>query len=125
MKFTDLKDCIHFLGTRDDIPELLQSMDLMIFPSIYEGLPLTLVEGQCSGLRCLISDGISNEAVLVPELITRMSLNDSVAEWAEKAISLSKYERHSYDKNVKEAGFDIRNNAKWLEQFYMKEAVII
>ena len=125
VRLSELKDCIYFLGARDDIPELLQSMDLMIFPSIYEGLPLTLVEGQCSGLRCLISDGISNEAVLVPELITRMSLDDSAAEWAEKAVSLSKYERHSYDKNVKEAGFDIRNNAKWLEQFYLKEAGII
>ena len=119
---TELGKSILFLGVREDIPELMQCMDLMIFPSLYEGLPLTLVEAQCSGLRCLISDQISEEAILIPELITRMSLKMAAEEWAAMANEISKYERHSYCKEIAEAGFDIQKNAEWLEGFYLKEA---
>lgn len=111
-----------FLGIREDIPELLSSMDLLVFPSKYEGLPVTLVEAQTSGLRCLISDVISDETVLVPELITKMSLQQSAAEWADKAIELSYYDRRSYCQEVSAAGFDIQKNAKWLQEFYLEEA---
>ena len=111
-----------FLGIRENIPELLSSMDLLLFPSKYEGLPVTLVEAQTSGLRCLISDVISDESVLVPELITKISLKKSAAIWADKAIELSHYNRRSYCQEVSAAGFDIQKNAKWLQEFYIKEA---
>lgn len=122
VKSSNLKDSIYFLGVRKDIPDLLQSMDVMIFPSLYEGLPVTLVEAQCSGLHCLISDQISEEAVLIPELITKMSLETTAAEWAKMAESLSTYERRSFRREIINLGFDIKENARWLEQFYISEA---
>ena len=97
-------------------------MDLMIFPSIYEGLPVTLVEAQCTGLHCLVSDIISDESVLVPDLITKMSLKKNASEWAETATQFSEYKRRSCDGEVKQAGFDIKKNAEWLQGFYLKEA---
>ena len=97
-------------------------MNLLLFPSKFEGLPVTLVEAQTSGLQCLISDVISDESVLVPALITKMSLKKSAAEWADKAIELSHYDRRSYCQEVSEAGFDIQKNAKWLQEFYIKKA---
>lgn len=113
---------IRFLGVREDVYDLLNCIDVLVFPSLFEGLPVTLVEAQSSGLRCLISDVISDEAVLVPELVTKLSLEKSACEWADKAIELSHYERRSYCKEVTEAGFDIQQNADWLQEFYLKEA---
>ena len=114
-----LTDHVLFLGIRSDIPELMQSMDLMIFPSLFEGLPVTLVEAQASGLRCLISDVISDEAVITDDLITKMSLTQSADAWAEKAIELSSYNRYAHTEEVKKAGFDIKENAEWLQNFYL------
>lgn len=111
---------VKFLGVREDVPALLSCMDLMIFPSLYEGLPVTLIEAQCSGLRCLISNRVSDECVLTDDLITYMSLDNSVEEWAEKAISLCNYERYSHTEKIIEAGFDIKENAGWLQEFYLK-----
>ena len=121
---TDIKESVIFLGVREDIPDLLRSMDLMIFPSIYEGLPVTLVEAQCTGLHCLVSDCISDESVLVPDVIKKLSLKNSADEWAEQAIQFSEYERRSCEDEVREAGFDIQKNVEWLQEFYLEEAEI-
>ena len=115
-----IKDHVRFLGVREDIPDLLNCMDVMIFPSVYEGLPVTLVEAQCSGLRCLVSDAVSDEIVLVKDLITFMSLDQSEEEWARKAEELSVYNRRSCEKEVAEAGYDIKENAEWLQNFYLE-----
>lgn len=117
-----ISENVLFLGTRDDVSELMQAMDIMIFPSLYEGLPVTLVEAQCSGLRCLISEQISEEAILIPDLITKKSLERSASDWAKTAESLSKFERCSFAKEVTRLGFNVKENAKWLEQFYLSEA---
>lgn len=122
IKETIYKDAVFFLGARNDIPDLLRCMDLMLFPSFFEGLPVTLVEAQCSGLRCLISDCISDEAILIPDLIAKMSLDSTSSEWAQKALSMSHYERKSGDQQIKAAGFDIQRNAQWLQDFYIREA---
>lgn len=114
---------VKFLGVREDIFELMQCMDVMIFPSLYEGLPVTLVEAQCSGLRCLISDRISDECVLTDDLITYMSLDESCEEWAKKAISICDYERHSYEDVITKAGYDIKENARWLQDFYLNGGI--
>lgn len=117
-----LEENVYFLGVREDIPVLLSCMNLLLFPSKYEGLPVTLVEAQTSGLRCLISDVISDETVIISELITKMSLKQTASEWAEKSIGLTQYKRQSYRKEVTETGFDIQKNAEWLQEFYLKEA---
>lgn len=111
---------VKFLGVREDIPALMNCMDVMIFPSVYEGLPVTLVEAQCTGLHCLISDCISDECVLTEDLITYMSLEEAACAWADKAIRMSTYERYSHSDNIAKAGFDIKENAKWLQNFYQK-----
>ena len=48
-------------GVRNDVAELLQAMDVFVFPSIYEGLPVTIIEAQAAGLPCLISDKVPIE----------------------------------------------------------------
>ena len=50
-----LTDCVQFLGVREDVNELMQAFDLFLLPSLFEGLPVTMVEAQASGLPCVIS----------------------------------------------------------------------
>ena len=59
IKENKLEDNIKLLGLRKDIPDLLSEMDFMLFPSKWEGLPVTLVEAQASGLPCFISNKIT------------------------------------------------------------------
>lgn len=78
-----LQDHFVFTGVRDDVPTLMKgAMDAFLFPSLREGLPITLLEAQAAGLKCVISDLISAEADLVPELIQRESVRNSATEWA-------------------------------------------
>lgn len=59
-----LVDKVHFLGVREDIPELMIMMDGFVFPSIHEGLGIVAVEAQAAGLPCLISEGVPDEAIV-------------------------------------------------------------
>jgi glycosyltransferase involved in cell wall biosynthesis len=76
-----------FTGVRADVPRLMKgAMDLFLFPSLYEGLPLTLLEAQAAGLTCVISDSISPESDVIASLIVRESLTKSADEWAQRLI---------------------------------------
>jgi len=75
---------IRFAGVRGDIPRLMKgAMDVLLFPSLYEGFPVVLMEAQAAGLPCIISDVITEEIDLVPHLIHRLSLQADAARWAE------------------------------------------
>lgn len=81
---SNLKDHIIFAGTRPDIPRLMMgAMNVFLFPSLYEGLPISFIEAQSAGLPCIISDVISREADIVEEKIIRLSLLDSPSLWAD------------------------------------------
>ena len=97
-------------------------MDVFVFPSLYEGLPVTLVETQTSGLPCVISDTVSTESILTKDLITIMSLNQSADEWAKHIISRLGEKRYSRVEEVKEKGYDIADTSKWLEDFYLEHS---
>lgn len=114
-----LEDYVIFTGLRSDVPDLLQAMDVFIFPSLYEGLPVTLVEAQASGLPCVISDRIPSDCDLT-ELITRVSLDEGPEFWTEQILSLKDYPRRNTHAEIIAAGFDISENAKCLEKFYLQ-----
>lgn len=84
-----LENDVVFTGTRDDISTLLHTMDVFVFPSIYEGLGLVLLEAQASGLPCIVSEAIQPEADLNIGLIHRLNLSDRENIWADKIKSIS------------------------------------
>jgi glycosyltransferase involved in cell wall biosynthesis len=70
-------------GLRADIPAILKgAMDAFLFPSLYEGLGIALMEAQLAGLRCVVSDVVPPEAELVPGMVSWVSLSDSPKRWA-------------------------------------------
>lgn len=105
-------------GARSDIPDLMQAMDAFIFPSLHEGLPVTLVECQASGLPCLVSDSVSQDAKLTA-CIDFMSLNASADRWAKRLWEISADDERPNNRHaLSEAGYDVKDNAIWLESFY-------
>lgn len=114
-----IKDKVIFLGRRTDISELLQAMDLMVLPSIYEGLPVVTIEWQAAGLPIVASDKVTSEIELT-NLVTFKSLNDKVTEWAITIDSLIKYERVSKINEIGKAGYDIKTNSDVLVNLYNK-----
>ena len=117
-----LSDHVIFTGVRSDVPDLMQAIDILVFPSKNEGLPVTLVEAQAAGLPCVISDSIPRDAVITKNLVTTLSLRDSPVIWAEHVLSKKQEARSDHSEEVKAAGFDIRETAKWLEEFYLDKA---
>ena len=111
-------DKIYFLGFRDDVKDVMQSFDLLLMPSLFEGLPVTGVEAQAVGVPVLYSDTITKDAAILPSS-SFMSLNDSPEVWAKKILSY-KNMKHEADphKWIREKGYDIVIETKKLQQYY-------
>lgn len=110
---------VFFVGTRKDINLFLCGMDGFLFPSLYEGLPTSLIEAQASGLDCIVSDVITKEVDI--GLCHFNSLNQDKAIWCDAISNYCNNKRNrSYccDK-AEESGFDIFNEAKKLQEFYL------
>jgi glycosyltransferase involved in cell wall biosynthesis len=81
-------DSIRFLGVRSDLAKLMLASDLLLFPSLAEGLGMVAVEAQATGLRVLASSSTPREAAVIPELCTFLPLAEGVSEWTSEAIRL-------------------------------------
>ena len=79
-----LEDKVVFLGRRSDVNELMMAMDCFLLPSRFEGLPIVMVEAQCTGLACVVSDTITRE-VMVNDNVTYESIMAPADQWAECA----------------------------------------
>lgn len=113
-----LTNQVVFTGVRSDIPELLQAMDVFVFPSFYEGLGIVAIEAQASGLPCVVSDTLPNE-VLITNLIKKESINGTKG-WIEKISTyFDGYNRFDTYDQIKSKGYDIKDSTEWLENFYI------
>ena len=112
-----LTDRVILTGVKTDVSRYLQAMDVFVFPSIYEGLPVTLIEAQAAGLPCLISDYVPLECA-VTNLVRQMKLDDGVVKWAEAAINTCRRTRTDTSSLISAAGYDIHENATWLMKYY-------
>lgn len=111
-----LKDVITLLGNRGDVPALMQAMDVVLMPSFFEGLPVSLVEAQASGLPVLCSNTITKE-VDITGLCSFLPL-DNTAAWVDVIQTIDTSKRKDVSESIIKSGYDIRTTTKWLEQFY-------
>ncbi len=116
-------DKVHFLGVRTDIPQLCQMMDLFVFPSFYEGLPVTLIEAQASSLKIFASDSITNEVHLTDN-IQFLSINKTADEWAKKITELDSIEKIDQTEKIVKANYDIVSNTLQIQDFYTQQVNI-
>lgn len=112
-----IEDKVRMTGIRRDVERLLLAMDVFVFPSLHEGLPMTLVEAQAAKLPCLVADTVSRSAKLT-DSVKYLSLNDSAARWAEAAYALTLPDRNATDVSFLKQTYDIQSVAKQLEAIY-------
>lgn len=120
IKKLKLEDSIILLGFRSDTANLYKAFDIFVFPSLYEGLPVSLIEAQSAGLSCIVSDTISTQAQILPNY-SILSLKNSLEIWVKEIEKHLNDKRENTIENIKKAKFDIYNNAEWLTNFYLKK----
>lgn len=114
-----LEEDILFLGSRDDVPDLLQAADILCCPSFYEGMPGAVLEAQASGLPCVISSGITKEAIILPTTKV-LDLKQSIEIWRNEVLALFDLERRDTYEEMVKTGFDIHTLITDLTNFYIK-----
>lgn len=105
------------LGTRNDIPRLLQAGDVFAFPSRFEGMPVTMIEAQAASLPCVKSDTVTDECV-VTELVTSLPIDDP-AVWSEAILAAKGTKRTDRLADIQRSGYDINAAAEKLTRFYL------
>ena len=114
-----LTDSVIFAGLRTDVEKIYAAIDLFLLPSLFEGLPFVLVEAQCSGVNCLVSDSITREA-FITDLVTSLKLKDDIEVWVDALDKLSaiKKDRSLYAELIRKKKYDIRYTATRLTEIY-------
>lgn len=128
VKDNNLQNKVRFLGIREDVNKLMMMFDVFLFPSLFEGLGIVLVEAQATGLSCLVSDNIPIEADMGIGLIQYLSLEDTKV-WLEnlKIIYNNQKSRRINRKSnldkIKHKGYDILSLANEMQNFYQEEYI--
>ena len=122
-----LRDKVIFAGVRSDIPRLMMgAMDAFVMPSLYEGLPLVGMEAQAAGLPLIISDVVTEEAIIVEPLVCRLSLSQPPSVWAEETIKMQNsrqvIRRIDAIAEVGRSKFNIKYGVSHLEKIYLPGA---
>ncbi len=126
-----VKDKIIFTGEKSPIAPFYQAFDALVFPSLYEGMPGTVVEAQAAGLRCLVSDRVTRQ-VKVTDLVEFESLDKNALQWAEKLHSIygmtsavELWNERSSENSViqqlmKDSDYDVNNQVAYYTDLYTK-----
>ena len=122
-----LGEYVDLPGVRNDTAAILSAMDLFMFPSLYEGMPIALVEAQTAGLSCVVSDVITDD-VIFSESVHKLPLAD-MKQWIKTITSI--YENVSSDNRemkkdivanaTKEKGFCVKALGKYYDTFILRE----
>ena len=120
-----LGDKVIFAGSVDEVYAYLSAMDIILMPSLYEGLPLTLVEQQANGLCCIVSDCITKEADLTGNL-TFLPIDQGVEPWVEAVENAHlNYDRYlmsqKADRLIREKGYEIESTGAKMSAVYRGE----
>lgn len=120
IKAHGIEGSVKLFGMVSNPKDYYQAMDVMVMPSLFEGLPMVGVEAQASGLPCVFADTITREVDVVG--CPYISLEASTEEWAKAAITVAKLgKRRSYPAELDELGFNIKLEAKRLEELYLSK----
>lgn len=113
-------DDIIFTGVVSDVYNYEQAFDVFILPSLYEGLPLSIIEAQVSGLPCFTTKGTVSYECSVTDLVHYLPLEAGAEKWAEEIIEATMVSRRDRWNEVADAGYDAKKSARLLQDFYLR-----
>ena len=120
VKSYGLEDRTIFYGVTRDIPGVLAAIDVFLFPSHFEGLPVVGVEVQAMALHTIASDNISDDIKISP-FWESMSLEQGAEQWAEAVLQYSNgYTRYDMSEGITDAGFNIQRTVDLISEIYLK-----
>ena len=116
-----IEKSVMFLGERNDVQNVMQAMDVLLFPSLFEGLPLTLVEAQANGMPILASKDVISNKIKMSENLRFISLEETAEFWAKKLneINLENKSKENIE-IIKNVGFDIENESRKIEKYFLR-----
>lgn len=115
VKKKNLEDDVLFLGSRSDVPKILQMMDIYIMPSFYEGFPRALLEAQAAGLPCVVSSAISEEAAVTDD-VSFIDINAPIETWVDILVEKCDLKKADNVELLRAKGYDIKDVAKKIEK---------
>lgn len=113
-----------FVGASDDVDKWIQAMDVIVFPSLFEGIPLVLIEAQAAGLPCVVSNAISPDTKITDSLMFE-ELDADTDKWCRDIDELLQQNDRNQQKKtvidkIQEANFDIKKNGEKLTDKYLE-----
>lgn len=117
VKVLNLEDKVLFLGQRTDVHLFYQAFDFFLFPSLYEGLGMVLIEAQTSGLPCLTSTNVPQVAQVTSNL-DFLDLQSGADIWSQQVFQKLPSHRRDHSSEVQNHGYDILKETKHLEKKY-------
>ncbi len=118
-----LQKNVIFEGFKFNVNEYMSAMDIFVFPSLYEGLGLVLIEAQANGLKCFTSKNVVPLEAKVSNSLEYIELNKSPQYWASEILKVNSSRTDNY-KEIINKGYDIEDTAKFLEDFYIRKDAI-
>ena len=118
-----MNEDVIFVGNTLEVQDYYQCMDLFVFPSIFEGLGIVLIEAQANSLPCLVSEAIVSEAKCTNRVFT-LNLDEGPAIWCDKILEIANenYSRTlAFDNDIRKKNFDILNEANKLRDIYFND----
>jgi glycosyltransferase involved in cell wall biosynthesis len=111
-----LSDKVKFVGLRSDVNRICSAADIFLFPSLFEGFPVALIEAQANGLTCLVSDTIDT-GIRLTERVEFYSLSKGAKAWAHRISELDR-ERGGVRQGLVGSAYDISANIGEIEKMY-------
>lgn len=117
IKRLKIEDKVIMMGVRMDIEIVQQAIDVFVFPSKYEGFPVTIVEAQAASIPCIVSDSVTDK-VKITDLVEFLSLEDSIENWSKKIMNKMMSKKIDKSNEMIKSGFDIKTLIKKMESIY-------
>lgn len=112
-----ISDRVIFTGIVKNCSDYMMAMDVLIFPSLFEGFPMTIIEAEATGLPIVMSDVITDE-VDITDCVHRMSLNEQPELWADNIVKLRSKDRKDYNHIVEDSKYNMKTGAKFIMSLY-------
>lgn len=119
----NLNDRVIFVDFQEDIYKYYSSMDLLLLPSLFEGLPITLIEAQANGLSSLVSDAVTKECDLTG-LIEFYPLSEGADAWAKKISEMLENgteHKIAVSEMLRQSGFSLASQANVISKLYFEQ----